>query len=54
MHGAGIIEAIEEKEILGTSRQYCVIRIISKDMQVMLPMDQLKNQVFVISLIEVR
>lgn len=34
MHGAGIIEAIEEKEILGTSRQYCVIRIISKDMQV--------------------
>lgn len=43
MHGAGIIEAIEEKEILGTSRQYCVIRIISKDMQVMLPMDQLKK-----------
>ncbi|MFZ7803858.1 CarD family transcriptional regulator [Bacillus thuringiensis] len=43
MHGAGIIEAIEEKEILGTSRQYCVIRITSKDMQVMLPMDQLKK-----------
>ncbi|MGE7867189.1 CarD family transcriptional regulator [Bacillus paramycoides] len=43
MHGAGIIEAIEEKEILGTSRQYCVIRIISKDMQVMLPMDQLQK-----------
>lgn len=43
MHGAGIIEAIEEKEILGTSRQYCVIRIISKDMQVMLPMEQLKK-----------
>ena len=54
MHGAGIIEAIEEKEILGTSRQYCVIRIISKDIAVMLPMDQLKNRVFVISLIEVR
>ena len=43
MHGAGIIEAIEEKEILGTSRQYCVIRILSKDMQVMLPMDQLQK-----------
>ncbi|HDR7794132.1 TPA: transcription factor YdeB [Bacillus luti] len=43
MHGAGIIEAIEEKEILGTTRQYCVIRIISKDMQVMLPMDQLQK-----------
>ncbi|MBJ8068898.1 MULTISPECIES: CarD family transcriptional regulator [Bacillus] len=43
MHGAGIIEAIEEKEILGNTRQYCVIRIISKDMQVMLPMDQLQK-----------
>lgn len=53
MHGAGIIEAIEEKEILGTSRQYCVIRIISKDMQVT-PDGSIKNQVFVISLIEVR
>lgn len=43
MHGAGIIEAIEEKEILGTTRQYCVIRIISKDMQVMLPINQLQK-----------
>ncbi|MDH4423675.1 MULTISPECIES: CarD family transcriptional regulator [Bacillus] len=43
MNGAGIIEAIEEKEILGTTRQYCVIRIINKDMQVMLPMDQLQK-----------
>ncbi|HFK1553163.1 TPA: CarD family transcriptional regulator [Bacillus paranthracis] len=43
MNGAGVIEAIEEKEILGTTRQYCVIRIISKDMQVMLPMDQLQK-----------
>ncbi|HDX9631565.1 TPA: transcription factor YdeB [Bacillus cereus] len=43
MNGAGVIEAIEEKEILGTIRQYCVIRIISKDMQVMLPMDQLQK-----------
>ncbi|MES5952084.1 CarD family transcriptional regulator [Bacillus fungorum] len=43
MNGAGVIEAIEEKEILGTTRQYCVIRITSKDMQVMLPMDQLQK-----------
>jgi len=43
MNGAGVIEAIEEKEILGTTRQYCVIRIISKDMQIMLPMDQLQK-----------
>ncbi|KOS26556.1 transcription factor YdeB [Bacillus anthracis] len=38
MHGAGVIEAIEEKEILGAIRQYCVIRMsVSKDMEVMLP-----------------
>ncbi|KFN02442.1 transcription factor YdeB [Bacillus clarus] len=43
MQGAGIIEAIEEKEVLGTTRQYCVIRIISNDMQVMLPMDQIQK-----------
>lgn len=37
MHGAGIIEAIEEREILGTRRLYCVMNIGS--MQVMFPID---------------
>ena len=27
MHGAGIIEAIEEKEILGNKRKYYIMRL---------------------------
>ncbi|GAB6179247.1 CarD family transcriptional regulator [Desulfotomaculum defluvii] len=37
MHGAGIIEAIEEKEILGVKRHYYVMKI--RNMQVMFPID---------------
>lgn len=36
MHGAGVIEAIEEKDVLGKKQLYYVTRI--KDMQVMFPM----------------
>ncbi|ATW26158.1 CarD family transcriptional regulator [Candidatus Formimonas warabiya] len=36
MHGAGVIEAIEEKEILGYKQLYYVMSI--KNMQVMFPM----------------
>lgn len=39
MHGAGIIEAIEEKEILGTKRQYYVMNLSLGDMKVMIPKD---------------
>ena len=39
MHGAGIIEAIEEKEILGTTRQYYVMSLSLGDMKVMIPRD---------------
>lgn len=38
MHGAGIIEAIEEKEILGELHSYYVMRIPAGDMKVMIPM----------------
>jgi CarD family transcriptional regulator len=38
MHGAGIIEAIEEKEILGKKQNYYIMRIPSGDMTVMIPM----------------
>ncbi len=38
MHGAGIVKAIEEKEILGEKRQYYVIQMPINDMQVMIPM----------------
>lgn len=37
MHGAGIIESIEEKEILGEMRRYYVLRMPIGDMKVMIP-----------------
>jgi len=37
MHGAGIIEAIEEKEILGEKKRYYVMRLPMGDMKVMIP-----------------
>ncbi len=39
MHGAGIIEAIEEKEILGDTKKYYVMNIPIGDMKVMIPLD---------------
>ena len=40
MHGAGIIDRIEEKTILGEDRQYYVLRVSSNDMKVMIPVDK--------------
>ncbi|WP_338786236.1 CarD family transcriptional regulator [Metabacillus sp. FJAT-53654] len=37
MHGAGIIKAIEEKEISGEKQQYYVIKMLISNMQVMIP-----------------
>ena len=37
MHGAGIIKAIEEKEISGVKQQYFVIKMLISNMQVMIP-----------------
>jgi CarD family transcriptional regulator len=39
MHGAGIIEAIEEREILGQRKQYYIMKMPIGDMQVMIPVD---------------
>jgi CarD family transcriptional regulator len=39
MHGAGIIERIEEKEILGELRQYYVLNVPCTDMKIMIPVD---------------
>ncbi|KAB3533597.1 CarD family transcriptional regulator [Alkaliphilus pronyensis] len=39
MHGAGIIEAIEEKEILGVRRKYYIMKMPLDDMRVMIPLD---------------
>ena len=41
MHGAGIIEAIEEKEVLGDKRRYYIMKIPCGDMKVMVPMDNI-------------
>lgn len=43
MHGAGIIEAIEEKEILGNKKKYYVMNIPVGDMKVMIPMDNVQK-----------
>ena len=43
MHGAGVIESIEEKEILGETRSYYVMRIPIGDMKVMVPMDNVQK-----------
>lgn len=40
MHGAGIIEKIEEKEILGEIKSYYILQIPYGRMQVMVPVDK--------------
>lgn len=37
MHGAGVIEAIEEREVLGRSQTYYVMRLPLGEMQVLVP-----------------
>jgi len=37
MHGAGVIESIEEREILGQKQSYYIVRIPYGDMKVMIP-----------------
>ncbi|MDR3294703.1 MAG: CarD family transcriptional regulator [Clostridiales Family XIII bacterium] len=37
MHGAGVIEAVEEKKILGETREYYILRVAFGDMKVMIP-----------------
>lgn len=37
MHGAGVIEKIEERKILGELRRYYILRIPCGDMEIMIP-----------------
>ena len=39
LHGAGVIEAIEERVIMGKKQQYYIMRINACNMTVMIPMD---------------
>ena len=39
MHGAGTVQKIEEKKILGEVKQYYVLKLPCDDMQVMIPVE---------------
>jgi len=41
MHGAGVIEAIEEKEILGAWKKYYVMKLPLGEMKVLIPTDNI-------------
>ncbi len=41
MHGAGIIESIEEKEILGAIKKYYVMKLPLGEMKVLIPIDNI-------------
>jgi CarD family transcriptional regulator len=43
MHGAGVIEGIEEKEILGQKKKYYIMRMPIGDMKVMIPMEKVED-----------
>ncbi|MBN4051023.1 MAG: CarD family transcriptional regulator [Alkaliphilus sp.] len=43
MHGAGVIEAIEVKEVLGVLRKYYIMKLPLDDMMVMIPLDSAED-----------
>ncbi|MFE8696608.1 CarD family transcriptional regulator [Cytobacillus sp. FJAT-53684] len=43
MHGAGIIKAIEEREVLGETHEYYVINIPISNMNVMIPIKKIQK-----------
>ncbi len=43
MHGAGVIEGIEEKEVLGRLTQYYVMRMPYGNMKVMIPLSNVEG-----------
>lgn len=43
LHGAGVIEGIESKEILGENKDYYVLKLPIRKMKVMLPIDNIEN-----------
>ena len=40
MHGVGVIEAIEEKEVLGESKLYYILNMTQTRMQIMIPIEK--------------
>lgn len=43
MHGAGIIETVEQKEILGEVKKYYVLKMPIGEMKLMIPVDNVNN-----------
>lgn len=43
MHGAGVIEGIEEREISGAKMSYYIIKLPLGDMRAMVPLEQAEN-----------
>ena len=43
MHGAGIIEAIENREILGKVKKYYILRMPIGDMKLMIPVSTVEE-----------
>ena len=43
MHGAGIIESIEEREVLGEKRQYYVMHLPVGNMKLFIPLNNVEN-----------
>ncbi|MDR0851174.1 MAG: CarD family transcriptional regulator [Clostridiales Family XIII bacterium] len=39
MHGAGVIDSIEEKQVLGELRKYYIVKFSFGDMKIMIPCD---------------
>lgn len=43
MQGAGIIESIQEKEMLGEKQKYYIIKILISKMEIMIPFNRIQN-----------
>ena len=43
MHGAGVIETMESKEILGEIKKYYVLKMPIGEMKLMIPVDNVNN-----------
>lgn len=43
MHGAGIIESMESKEVLGETKNYFVLKMPIGEMKLMIPVDNVNN-----------
>ena len=43
MHGAGIIEAVEQHEVMGERRNYFILTMPYGGMRVMIPLDNVEN-----------